>query len=91
MLSAKTTGAGNAGNILVKADSVSITRRATDEQQRDRRFWRTPSGSAGNITIQGLASPAESVLISGIDENFNSSGVFTNTQGTGAGGNIMAC
>jgi filamentous hemagglutinin family protein len=42
-----------------------------------------PSGSAGNITIQGLTGPAQSVLIDGQD-----SGVFTTTVGTGAGGNI---
>ena len=35
------------------------------------------------MTIQGLSSPAQSVLIDGKD-----SGVFTSTVGTGAGGNI---
>jgi filamentous hemagglutinin family protein len=43
-----------------------------------------PSGAAGNVTIQGLASPAQSVLIDG-----PGSGIFTDTQGTGAGGNIL--
>jgi filamentous hemagglutinin family protein len=43
-----------------------------------------PSGRGGTITIQGLASPAESVLIDGAG-----SGIFTDTQGTGAGGNIF--
>jgi filamentous hemagglutinin family protein len=43
----------------------------------------TPSGAGGTITIQGLQSPAESVLIDGTD-----SGIFTNTEGTGAGGNV---
>ena len=42
-----------------------------------------PNGSAGIITVQGLASPAQSVLIDG-----SGSGLFTDTQGTGAGGNI---
>ena len=41
-----------------------------------------PSGPAGTVTIQGLASPAQSVLIDGAG-----SGIFTNTVGTGAGGN----
>jgi large exoprotein involved in heme utilization and adhesion len=89
-LSANTTGAGNAGNILVKADSVSITgggRLTSSSVIGD--SGELPSGSAGNITIQGLASPAESVLISSFDDNFNSSGIFTDTQGEGAGGNIF--
>jgi filamentous hemagglutinin family protein len=42
-----------------------------------------PSGAGGAITIQGLAGPAQTVLIDGA-----SSGIFTNTQGTGAGGNM---
>jgi len=41
-----------------------------------------PSGPGGTITIQGLAGPAGSVLIDGAK-----SGIFTNAQGTGAGGN----
>jgi hypothetical protein len=48
----------------------------------------TGPGASGEVVVQGLASRAESVLISGFDENFNSSGIFTDTQGTGAGGNI---
>jgi large exoprotein involved in heme utilization and adhesion len=36
------------------------------------------------VTIEGLASPAQSVLIDGFG-----SGIFTDTQGTGAGGNIF--
>jgi large exoprotein involved in heme utilization and adhesion len=43
----------------------------------------TPTGTAGNVTIQGLSSPAQSVLIDG-----TGSGIFTDTQGTGAGGNV---
>jgi large exoprotein involved in heme utilization and adhesion len=43
-----------------------------------------PTGNAGTITIEGLASPAQSVLI----DSFGT-GIFTDTQGTGAGGNIF--
>lgn len=43
-----------------------------------------PSGSGGTINIHGLESPASSVLIDGAG-----SGIFTNTEGTGAGGNII--
>src|SRR5205807_946666 len=42
-----------------------------------------PSGAGGAITIQGLAGPTGSVVIDG-----TGSGIFTETQGTGAGGNI---
>jgi len=45
----------------------------------------TPSGAGGTITIQGaMSSTAQSVLIDGAG-----SGVFTNTEGTGTGGNIL--
>ena len=40
-----------------------------------------PSGSGGVISIQGLRSPGTSVSIDG-----PGSGIFTNTEGTGAGG-----
>lgn len=41
------------------------------------------TGNAGSVTVQGLASPANSVVIDGAG-----SGIFTTTEGTGAGGNI---
>jgi len=90
-LSAKTSGVGNAGDILVKADSMSITGGAqltSSSSIRQTPFFPgdtipSPTGKAGNVTIQGLASPSRSVLIDGVG-----SGVFTDTQGTGAGGNI---
>lgn len=43
----------------------------------------TPAGDAGSVTVRGLASTARSILIDG-----EGSGIFTDTQGTGAGGNI---
>ncbi|MEW6245594.1 MAG: filamentous hemagglutinin N-terminal domain-containing protein [Nitrospirota bacterium] len=77
-ISSKTTGSGNAGNILVKTDTFSMTGGATITAES------TGSGQAGTVTIQGLDSPAESILISGAG-----SGVFTTTSGTGAGGDIF--
>jgi filamentous hemagglutinin family protein len=41
------------------------------------------SGNAGTVTVQGLASSAQSVLIDG-----QGSEIVTETKGTGAGGNI---
>jgi len=43
-----------------------------------------PSGAGGTVTIQGLRGPTQSVLIDG-----QNSGIFTNTEGSGAGGNIF--
>ena len=91
-LSAQTTGAGNAGSILVKGDSVSITGGAQITSSSSMRqtpafkgdVMPPPSGNAGTVTIQGAASPAQSVLIDG-----SGSGILTNTSGTGAGGNLQ--
>lgn len=71
--------AGAGGNIVLTAgQSVTISNGASVSASS------TGPGNAGNITIQGPASPAESMLIDGLD-----SGLFTDTQGTGAGGNIF--
>jgi large exoprotein involved in heme utilization and adhesion len=76
--------AGAGGNITLSAgQSVSMSNGAAISTSS------TGPGNAGNITLQGLASPANSVLITGMDENFNPSGIFTDTQGTGAGGDIF--
>jgi large exoprotein involved in heme utilization and adhesion len=90
-LSAKTTGAGNAGNILVKADTVNVTSGAQVTSGSVKRAplfegeeVPLPTGNAGTVTIQGLASPAQSVLIDGAG-----SGIFTSTEGSGAGGSIF--
>ena len=80
VLSANTTGAGPAGNILVKADSVNITTggqitSSSSLRQTplfDGEVIPPPTGNAGAVTIQGLASPAQSVLIDG-----SGSGIFT--------------
>ena len=93
ILSAQTTGVGAAGNILVKANSVSLTSGAqltSNSSIRQTPLFEDevispPTGNAGTVTIQGLASPAQSVQIDG-----PGSGIFTDTQGTGAGGNISS-
>lgn len=77
-ISAKTTGSGNAGNILVKADAFSMSGAATITAAS------TGTGNAGSVTIQGTASPAVTVAIDG-----TGSGIFTSTENTGAGGNIL--
>lgn len=77
-LKTTTSGLGDGGTILVKADTVNMNSGATITAAS------TGSGNAGTVTIQGLASPAQSVLIDG-----PGSGIFTDTQGTGTGGDIF--
>ena len=76
-VSASTTGPGNAGNILLKANDITLSGGGTITAAS------TGAGNAGTVTIQGLNSPANSFLVDGAG-----SGVFTNTEGTGAGGNV---
>lgn len=82
-ISSRTTGqmagAGDAGNILIKADDITISGGATITAAS------TGTGGAGTVTIQGANSPAQSLVITGAG-----SGVFSDTSGTGAGGDILA-
>jgi len=77
-LQTTTAGPGAGGNIQLNANNVTLQSGGTLSASS------TGSGNAGTVTIQGTASPAQSVLIDGF-----STGVFTDTQGTGAGGNIL--
>ncbi len=78
----RTTGtnpdAGSGGNILLQAGSTLIQNGAHVSASS------LGPGAAGSVTIEGTASPAQSVLIDGAG-----SGIFTDTQDTGAGGNIL--
>ena len=69
---------GDAGNILVRSPLVQITDGGVLSAAS------TGTGNAGTITVEGTQSPAQSVLIDG-----PGSGIFTDTQGTGAGGNVF--
>ena len=77
----RTTGtnpdAGSGGNILLKAGSIAIQNGAQLSASS------LGPGAAGNVTVEGTASPAQSVLIDG-----SGSGIFTTTSGSGPGGNI---
>jgi filamentous hemagglutinin family protein len=42
-----------------------------------------PTGAGGTVVVQSPAGPAQSILVDGVG-----SGVFTDTQGTGRGGNV---
>lgn len=79
-LSAKTSGTvptATGGSIFVNANTVSLSSGGTMTASS------TGAGAAGNITVQGLASPSNSVIIDG-----SGSGILTTAEGTGAGGNI---
>ncbi|MGH7411699.1 MAG: filamentous hemagglutinin N-terminal domain-containing protein [Candidatus Methylomirabilis sp.] len=72
-----TFSGGDAGRVSVSAGTVEIS---GGGQINSSTFG---SGNAGGISLQGTSSPAESILIDGAG-----SGIFTDTQGEGAGGNI---
>ncbi len=69
--------AGPGGSIILQAPHVQITDNAVVSASS------TGSGSAGSVTIEGPASPAQSIRIDG-----PGSGVFTTAEGSGTGGNI---
>ena len=78
-ISSRTTGSGDGGQITISANSTEISGGALINTSTA-----LGTGNAGSVTIKGPASLAQSVLIDGAG-----SGVFTDTQGTGAGGNIF--
>ena len=68
---------GTAGRIEFNTPQLTIT---GGSAARSQTFG---SGPGGTVTVQGTNSAAQSVLIDG-----QGSGIFTNTEGTGTGGNI---
>jgi len=71
---------GSAGNILIETQNLTLLSGA----QIGARTLVFITGNGGDITVQGLASPAQSVLIDG-----SGSGIFSTTEGTGKGGNVF--
>ncbi|HKC93075.1 MAG TPA: hypothetical protein VKB81_03540, partial [Nitrospira sp.] len=74
----KAPGSGAGGNIELHAGQFQVTNGAQVSAST------LGPGNAGTVSLQGSASPAQSVLIDGAG-----SGIFTDTQATGAGGNIL--
>ncbi len=90
VISAQANGSGPGGHVTISTENLQLTNggQVTSGSVRGiNRFTRQPlpppSGNAGDITIQGLAGAADSVVIGGAG-----SGIFTNTVGTGAGGSM---
>ncbi|MBI5315363.1 MAG: filamentous hemagglutinin N-terminal domain-containing protein [Nitrospirae bacterium] len=89
IISTSTESTGAAGSITLKVNDLNLksgsqltSTSAIGEVGRELGLEAT--GNAGTVTIQGQESSAQSVLIDGAG-----TGVFTDTQGTGAGGNIF--
>jgi len=81
-ISARTSGTDTSavgGDIAVRADRVELESGGVLTARS------TGTGDAGSITVQGLASPGQSIRIDG-----SGSGLFTETSGSGAGGDITA-
>src|SRR5262249_3986439 len=76
---------GNGGTLNIATENLQLTNAGQITSGSVRASPRSPipRGAGGTVNIQGLAGPADSVLIDGTN-----SGIFTNAQGTGAGGNI---
>ena len=77
-LFSEASGKGGGGVIAVQANQVQLSDGAVVSAKS------TGSGAAGNVTVGDPQSPTQFVLIDG-----SGSGIFTDTQGTGAGGNII--
>jgi len=88
-LSSETFRAGQGGNLNILSETVQLTNGgqirsgSTIQPVPPAPQREIPTGAGGTITIQGLSSPATSVLIDGAG-----SGIFTTAEGTGAGGTI---
>lgn len=79
-----TTSSGNAGQLSLSTEQLHLS---TGGRLSGRSLkgadGEIPSGRAGVISVQGITSYVASVVIDG-----SGSGIFTNTEGTGAGGTI---
>lgn len=87
-LSTETFGPGDAGALTVFAQNIHLTNGGQLRSSSTigpafpgQEPPPPPSGSGGTINIQGLASPADSIVIDGAG-----SGIFTDAQGTGSAG-----
>jgi large exoprotein involved in heme utilization and adhesion len=90
-ITAATSGSRNAGSIAVAGDALTVTNAqisssstgmdVNGDGKLDAQHDLLAAGDAGSVTIEGLASPADSVSLT-------HSAVLTSAEGTGAGGSI---
>jgi filamentous hemagglutinin family protein len=85
-ISTSSGATGNAGSITVNVKSLNLLSggQLTSSSSVPFPDAPPPSGSAGTVTVNNVSTPAESVLVDGLG-----SGIYTDTQGSGAGGNIV--
>jgi filamentous hemagglutinin family protein len=76
-ITTSTSDTGNAGSITANVGTATLTANAEISSSSTG----AATGNAGSVTIQGLASPAQTVTLTG-------SKVLTSTDGSGAGGAI---
>ncbi|MEP7152933.1 MAG: filamentous hemagglutinin N-terminal domain-containing protein [Nitrospira sp.] len=89
-LTAETFRSGQGGRLNLFTDNLQVTnggqiRSGSSLLPFDppEGLSKIPSGGGGTITVQNVAGPAQSIVIDGVG-----SGIFTDAQGTGAGGSI---
>jgi filamentous hemagglutinin family protein len=93
-ISTSTGSSRDAGSVTINADSVTLTNggRLISSSFLDDPIFPPATGAAGTVVVQGLngaGTLANSVTISGQDGSGAASGIFTDTKGTGPGGNIF--
>ena len=71
---------GSAGDIVIETENLAVL----SGGQITAGTFQNSTGIAGNIVVHGTNGAANSVMIDGAG-----SGIFTSTEGTGAGGNIF--
>ncbi|WP_245631171.1 two-partner secretion domain-containing protein [Candidatus Nitrospira nitrosa] len=91
-ISTSTTSSGNAGTVTINSRHMTLAGggQVTSTSSLED-LIPPPTGAAGTVIIQGVEGPgsrASSISISGKGRSGVSSGIVTDTQGTGAGGNI---
>jgi large exoprotein involved in heme utilization and adhesion len=92
VISTSTSSSKSAGTITINSNRVFLnegSRLSSNSILEE--LMSPPTGAAGSVVLQGVDGPgshAHSIVIGGKDDSGASSGVFTNTQGSGAGGNI---
>jgi large exoprotein involved in heme utilization and adhesion len=83
-ISSNTGLSGSAGTITVNTNNLQLLSGGQITSRSLLEFPETPpSGTAGAVTVKGLPNLAQSILING-----SRSGIFTDTSGSGPGGNI---
>jgi large exoprotein involved in heme utilization and adhesion len=93
LISTSTTALGNAGTVTINADRVMLTDggKLSSNSAHEDSILPPPDGAAGTVLVQGVNGPGtrtSSIVISGQDGFHQSSGIFSDTQGTDIGGDI---